>query len=278
MLLTSTSDLIKVVTGSAGTVEVRADWADASGSPVTVAMGRTNTAAISTATTTTVVASPGASTSRKVKQLSVKNDDASASNAIEVQHTDGSNVITVWEGTLLAGEQIVYGDVFGWQYLDANGNPKLAASKLDAKLRVTLDVVNATTSFADVTGLTVAVESGKKYAFECVLHYIGNATTTGARFGYNGPSMTNAWMGQTSASTPGIASTNVAAGVATAVDTAIAASTTGPGATPAIAHLAGYINPSAAGTFAIRCASEVAVAAGLTIKAGSFMRIYELDN
>jgi hypothetical protein len=276
VFLTSTSDKIRVTTGSAGTVEVHASYADASGTPVAVTIGRADTS-ISTATTTDVIGTPGASVSRKVKYLSVRNDDASASNLVEILHTDGSTPVTKWKGTLLAGEQVVYGDYFGWIYLDANGNPKLAASKLDAKVRCTGDVTNSTTSFADITGLTAAVQSGKKYAFHAAIHYQTAATTTGARFGYNGPATTAAWIGQTSASTPGIASTNVAAGVATAVDTAIAASTTGPGGTSTIAHIDGYINPSADGTFALRCASEVAASA-LTIKAGSWLHIFELDN
>jgi len=54
--------------------------------------------------------------------------------------------------------------------------------------------------------------------------------------------------------------------------------TTGPGAVNMLAIISGYIVPSADGTFAVRCASEVAVASGLTIKAGSWLRIWETDN
>ena len=62
LLLTSTSDLVQIVTGSSASVEVHADWMDnASG---TITPGRTNTAAITGAATTTVVASPGVSTQR----------------------------------------------------------------------------------------------------------------------------------------------------------------------------------------------------------------------
>lgn len=45
-----------------------------------------------------------------------------------------------------------------------------------------------------------------------------------------------------------------------------------------LVKLSGYIQPSANGTFAIRCKSEIAVAAGLTVKAGSWLRIWETDN
>jgi hypothetical protein len=43
-----------------------------------------------------------------------------------------------------------------------------------------------------------------------------------------------------------------------------------------LAILSGYINPSAAGTFAVRGQSEVAVAAGLTVKKGSWLHLFEV--
>lgn len=106
LLLTSTSDLIQVVTGSAGGLDVHASWVDnASG---TITPGRTNTASITTAATTTVVASPGASTQRNVKFLSIENTHATVSNAVTIQHTDGSNVKVLWDGTLLPDEHVMF--------------------------------------------------------------------------------------------------------------------------------------------------------------------------
>ena len=117
ILLTSTSDKIQIVTGSSGAVEVHASWVDnASG---TITPDRDN-AAITTATTTDVVASPGASTQRNVKTLVVRNDHASTSNAVQIQHTDGTTVCTLWSGTLLAQEQIMWVDGVGWRKLNAN--------------------------------------------------------------------------------------------------------------------------------------------------------------
>ena len=80
LLLTSTSDLVKVVTGSAGTINVRADFVDDNAGTITP--GRTNTATISSATTTTVVGSPASSTQRNVKALFIFNNDASVSNLL----------------------------------------------------------------------------------------------------------------------------------------------------------------------------------------------------
>lgn len=103
IILASTSDLIRVITGSAVTTEVHASWVDnASG---TITPGRTNTA-ISTATTTTVVGSPASSTYRNVRFLSIRNTHASSQNTITIEHTDGSTVATLWKGILTAGMSV----------------------------------------------------------------------------------------------------------------------------------------------------------------------------
>lgn len=276
LLLTSTSDLVQIITGSTGTVEVHASWMDnLSG---TITPGRTNTPVISTATTTTVVAAPAASTQRNVKKLSIRNDHASTSNLIEVQHTDGTNVATLWKGTLLAGEMVKLNAGGDWIYYDANGSVKPATAKFEAWLYVTADVTNATTSFADVTDLTCPLKSGQKYAFEAHLIHKGNATTNGARFGINGGTPTYMRVTQFAVYTPGATAAAIAAGVASAVDTAGAAETTGPGTTETIGIISGFIQPAADVTFAIRCAAEVAVAGGLVILKGSWLHIREVDN
>lgn len=119
LLLTSTSDKLQVITGSAGAVKVHASHVDnASG---TITPGRTNTASITTATTTDVVAAPAASHQINVKRLSVRNDHASVSNLCTVQHTDGTSVTPLWQGTLLAGEEVVMGDDGSWVTYTAAG-------------------------------------------------------------------------------------------------------------------------------------------------------------
>lgn len=273
--LTSTSDLIQVNTASSTSVKCYASWVDNNAGTITA--GRTNTAAIAGTGDTTVVAAPGASTARRVKYLSVRNDHASLSNLVIIKHTDGTNAEPLWQGTLLACETAVYSEGSGWQYLDANGNPKLAAAKLDQVLRTTADVINATTSFADVSGLTAPVKAGKHYWIEVGLFHITNATTTGAQFGVGGVAMTGMQIGAISTVLNSATAATMSTGQATAIDTAVIVQTTGAAAVgPTI--MSGWINPSADGTFAVRCASEVAVAAGLTVKKGSWLKIREFDN
>ena len=119
IILSSTSDKIQVVTGSAGTIDVHASWADLSSGSVTP--GRTNTPVITTATTTDVVASPGASAQRNVRTMYIRNDDASVDNLISVQHTDGTNVEILWEGILLPGEAVLKDTSGRWVKYSDNG-------------------------------------------------------------------------------------------------------------------------------------------------------------
>ena len=119
LLLTSTSDIIRVVTGSAADIDVHASYVDnASG---TITPGRTNTAAITTATTTTVVASPGSGVQRNVKFLNITNAHATASTTVTVQHFDGTTSEDLIGVTLLPGENLVLSSTGDWMHHDAQG-------------------------------------------------------------------------------------------------------------------------------------------------------------
>ena len=119
LLLTSTSDVIRIVTASAvSTIGVHASWADnASG---TISLGRTNTA-ITTAATTTIVAAPGASTQRNVKTLLISNNHASSACFITVQHFDGVTSVDLDAVTLLAQESLVLQETGVLLHYDATG-------------------------------------------------------------------------------------------------------------------------------------------------------------
>ena len=105
LLLASTSDKIRVTSSGAADLHVHASWVDLNGSTVTP--GRANTV-ITTATTADVVASPGASTSRNVKTLTIRNVDATDSTIVTVIHTDGTNAMQLYQAFLAPGAQIHY--------------------------------------------------------------------------------------------------------------------------------------------------------------------------
>lgn len=117
--LASTSDLLRVVTSAASDIEVHCSWVDLSGTTVTP--GRTNTPSITTATTTTIVASPAASTVRNIKHANITNNHASASCTVTVEHTDGTNPVELMSFTLLPGENMIFNEEGRWAHRDANG-------------------------------------------------------------------------------------------------------------------------------------------------------------
>jgi hypothetical protein len=105
LLLASTSDKVQIVTDAAVTVDVHASYVDYSGSTVTP--GRKNTL-ISTATTTDVVAAPGASTTRNVKAMEIRNRHASLPVTVTVKHTDGTTVVELYSVALLPGHSLQF--------------------------------------------------------------------------------------------------------------------------------------------------------------------------
>lgn len=119
LLLTSTSDIVQVVTGSAADVEVHASYVDNTSGTITPA--RTNSASITSATTTTVVSSPASGTQRNVKHLNIRNNHATTSCSVSVVHTDGSNAVELAQVNLLAGETLVLDAMGQWQHFDDNG-------------------------------------------------------------------------------------------------------------------------------------------------------------
>lgn len=115
LLLTSTSDEIQVVTSAGRTVDVHASFMDYTTSPESTTPGRQNTA-ITTATTTTVVSSPGSGVHRNVKFLSIRNKDV-ASVDVTVRHTDGSTPVELKKVTLAAEAELHFVDGVGFLML-----------------------------------------------------------------------------------------------------------------------------------------------------------------
>src|SRR5580693_1449267 len=124
LLLTSTSDLVSVVTSSNAELDVHASYADYNGTLVTP--GRQDTI-INSVTTTTLVGSPSGGITRNVKCLMLHNKDSASSNIVKVTHTDGTNTPVLFQYTLLAGETLQYWDGSGWSVMDANGGLKTSA-------------------------------------------------------------------------------------------------------------------------------------------------------
>lgn len=121
LVLASTSDTIRVVTSAAAQIEVHASYGDLTVATGALDLDRTNTAAITTATTTTVVPSPGSGVKRNVRHLNITNDHASLPCVVTIEHSDGTNIEELIAVTLLSGENMVFGEDGRWTHYDSNG-------------------------------------------------------------------------------------------------------------------------------------------------------------
>lgn len=265
--LALTTDKISLITSAAITLDVNVNYIDAATATLVVSgSGKQNTA-IATATTTDILAAPGASTTRTLKQMTARNKHATLAGDVTIQFNANATLYELHKVTLLAGETLEYIEGVGFFTLKP-------AAGLDRTFRVSSDVINATTSFADITGLTCPLLSGVHYNFLAHLFHINNATTTGSQFAVNiGAAPTNLLVSTVDTVTASVTASAHSAGSVTARDTAVTAQTTGSIAV-VTAIISGWIQPSADGTFAMRCASEVAVAAGITVKAGSWLEVW----
>lgn len=275
LLLASTADLIRVITGQAVTTDVHASWVDMNGSTVTP--GRTNSL-ISTATTTAVVGSPASSTFRTVKTLTVRNRHASSSVDVTVVHFDGSNAVQMVAATLSAGDALHYDEHNGFTVRDNRGrvitrSDGLVAAAVQSLNTVILasDVTNnngTANTIANVTGLAFPTSPNETYWFEFVIAYTSAATTTGSRWSITGPSSPT-MLNYRSEYT--LTATSMTVNSATAYDIPAAANASSLTAGN-VATLWGIIRTAGTGgDVTARFASEVASSA-IVAKAGSACR------
>lgn len=122
IFLVDTDDTLRVVTASGvTTIHMYAAWADITTTALTPGA---SDAQVTTATTTTLVAAPSASTQRQIKGLSIRNSHASSSNVITVQFFDGATATELIQYTLLAGETLQWGEDENFRVIDASGQVK----------------------------------------------------------------------------------------------------------------------------------------------------------
>lgn len=134
------------------------------------------------------------------------------------------------------------------------------------RVRLTVDRTNSTTSLADATGLSFAVEANKTYAFDFYIRWRSAATTTGIQLSINAPASPTALVFHIETPT---STTAIADSVRRAADTGAATSGIDTQNADTFAKITGLlINGANAGTLIIRFASEVD-ASTVTIKAGS---------
>jgi len=129
LLLTGTSDIIRVVTSTGGAA-IKCHVSAVDNNAGTMTPERTNTASITTATTTTIQAAPSSSHQKSIRHINIRNDHASAADGVTVEHYDGTTATPLFKTTLAAGEAIVLGENGVWVYYDANGKPYMGLGPL----------------------------------------------------------------------------------------------------------------------------------------------------
>lgn len=183
LILAGANDKFSLITSGAADVDVTAHFMDASNADPPVVKGSTASAqltTITTATTTDILAVPGASVIRSVSALTIRNTHATVATDVTLQLNRSAVLYEIFKTNLLPGDVLTYEDGLGWY--------KTAALNPDSQyIRKGSDTTNATTSFADAGGLGFAVVANGVYELEWDLLWTSNTVTVGIGFGVNGP-------------------------------------------------------------------------------------------
>lgn len=273
LMLTATTDSIAVTT-SAGTggvydVDIVSVFIDRVTSTGAIGAAQRELENMISAATIDIVEEPAADTTRKVKSINIRNAHATAACDVLVQLDANGTFYELHKATLLAGETLCYLEKVGFFKLcDTTRNERTMV------LWSGTSVHSTAATWADITLLQCPMKAGLHYAVLACLHHSNNASTTGSQFGYNiGAAPTNARFSTIDTVTPSATAAVMSAGSITARDTAITAQTTGS-TSVRLSIIAGWIQPSADGTFSMRATSEVTVASGLVVQAGSWLRVF----
>ena len=121
-LLDTTTALLKVTNDAAGTLHTCVSYGDFT-APTTFTSDGQNQI-ITTATTTTICASPGASIKRNIKDINIRNADATVSQTVTVKLTDGTTEVELFKCVLIAGETLIGNDAGVWFVYDTGGGVK----------------------------------------------------------------------------------------------------------------------------------------------------------
>lgn len=151
ILLTTTSDVLKLITSSTSQLEYYVGFVDITTSAFTPS---NSSGVINTATTTTIVSSPASSTQRQIKLITVRNV-GTETNTVTFDFGNGVDK-ELYKVSMSAGDSIQYTNEGGFQISDANGLKKVVNS-------VNLPVNGISQSFLKIGTATEA--AGVRYAF-----------------------------------------------------------------------------------------------------------------
>ena len=273
IILSSTTDKLQLTTGQNVTVDVHCSYADHTTSSDNIVCGRQNTA-ISTATTTDILAAPASGDIRNLKTLNIRNKHATDSVTVTVIYDANGTDYELHKVTLAAGEALEYIEGVGFFVLGAV-SPSMGKT-------LTSDFATSSATAAEVTGLTLALPVGvftfnywlliqtsaTATAWKCSVNHDGTVTS----FVYNvaaaqaNPLQADGILDQDiSLTTGGLLAVNAARAKSTAGLTAFVSCDTANA--DMLGLVSGLMVVTVAGNLELWYASEGAVAT--TLKAGS---------
>jgi hypothetical protein len=179
ILLTNpgTADKLQLTTSSAANIDVHCSYMDHTITGDNVEGGRQNTA-MSSPTTTDIVAGPASGLIRNVKTLHIRNRHASSSCDVTVIYDVGGTDYQLHSVTLRSGEMLSYVDGVGFFSYTAATNPAFRAFALASDDATSSATPNEVTGLSQLTGIG-------SFAFHYRLMVQSTATTTGHRFSVN---------------------------------------------------------------------------------------------
>jgi hypothetical protein len=277
----ATTDKIQLVTSAAGTVDVLASWVDNNAGTID---GDSTASAITTATTTDIVAAPASSVIRNTKTINVRNKHASNSNTVTVQWTDGTTTVELFKLALAAGEVLTYVEGIGWVAYASDGVYKAQTGRLFLRSLSADDTGGANSAsaqpwFPTTGGVTVVAST--TYFFEGWLLTTRTAGTTSHTTGnlFGGTATLTSidyeisW--RTGDANSAAASNKIRATAAT--NTVFKAASTS--ATEDIdAEVRGVVRVNAAGTFIPQFQYSATPGGTPTIKRGSYFRMWPVGD
>lgn len=125
ILLTTTNDIIQVVTTSAATTDYAVGWVDLD--DTTMVGPGSGQGVISSATSTTIVAAPASGQQRKVQSLWITNTSTTTANTVTVVKDVSATEYRLYKAVLGVGESIHYTDGVGFSVRDSGGKIRTQA-------------------------------------------------------------------------------------------------------------------------------------------------------
>jgi hypothetical protein len=157
--LSTPTSKITLTTGAAGSIAVQVAYADFTAPSTTGIPNIANLPLILTAATVDIMPPPAAGVARVQRQITVINNHTTVANPITINHTDGTNSVVIFTGTLLVGESIIC-DADGALTYYSQGKPVTVNVSSGQLVRRTVLLSGASGIFSPLTKAWIAKEKG----------------------------------------------------------------------------------------------------------------------